>query len=367
MFHDVVEFSSRIVLNAKRNLGTAYMLAKEKRKATILDVAKHAGVSKSAVSKVLTNAYGVSPELRGKVQRSVLALNYRPNLGARSLRGSTYTLGVILPDVGNPIFTKFLTGLNAAVEDTRYSIVVGVSQLSERIERRVVDTLLDRKVDGIVYVAKRAFNDELERLAQAIPMVVLGHHSPEARNYDTVNTDDRLGAEMIVGHLVRSGRRNIAMMSIAVEPEGKLSVAYERERGYESAMRKHGLADRIRIVRSGVHFVAYEASARDMLSDDGRPDAIFCWADPAALAVISAVGRMGMQVGRDIAVAGFDNVELGAYFQNSLTSIEQNPEWMGKKAGLLLLDRIGGRVRSIHVLNDPVLVARSSSGTRPIG
>ena len=101
---------------------------------TIKTVAADAGVSVAAVSKVLRDAYGVSDALRARVQASMEKLNYRPHAGARAMRGRTYTLGILLPDMRNPFFADILAGVNEALDRTQYQTMIGVSRSAETIE-----------------------------------------------------------------------------------------------------------------------------------------------------------------------------------------------------------------------------------------
>src|SRR3954468_12555237 len=120
------------------------------RRVTIVDVARHAGVSTTAVSKVLRNAYGASPAMRAKVQQAIEELGYRPYAAARGLRGQTYTIGVMLPDIRNPFFPEILDGLTDTLRDTDYHVLLGPSCDNENDEGKLTDAMVDRGMDGLV-------------------------------------------------------------------------------------------------------------------------------------------------------------------------------------------------------------------------
>src|SRR6266508_4679460 len=121
------------------------------RRVTIVDVARHAQVSTTAVSKVLRNAYGTSPAMHAKVRAAIAELGYRPHAGARGMRGQTYTIGVMLPDLRNPFFPEILDGLTESLHDTDYQVLIGPSSCGgEREEVKLTEAMIDRGIDGLV-------------------------------------------------------------------------------------------------------------------------------------------------------------------------------------------------------------------------
>ena len=186
---------------------------KKTGRVTIRTVAEDAGVSVAAVSKVLRDAYGVSAELRSKVQASMVKLSYRPHAAARGMRGQTYTLGVLFPDLRNPFFADILAGINDALERTQYQPLLGISQSATQIEVALIDAMLDRQMDGLILIGPRMLAVDVVAVAERAPTVLIGHHPSGATNYDTVNNDDRLGAHLVVRHLFTAGYKNIAFLN----------------------------------------------------------------------------------------------------------------------------------------------------------
>ena len=123
------------------------------RAATIEDVARVAGVSRAAVSKVLRNAYGVSPAMRERVGAAIEELEYRPRVAARAMRGRSYTLGIEIPDFRNPFFAEIIQGSTAALAGTDYQLIIAPAEEGNRVGYRAIESLVDQQVDGVVGIA----------------------------------------------------------------------------------------------------------------------------------------------------------------------------------------------------------------------
>ncbi|WP_211230539.1 LacI family DNA-binding transcriptional regulator [Inquilinus limosus] len=332
---------------------------------TIRDVAQDAGVSVAAVSKVLRDAYGVSEALRGKVRASMARLGYRPLAAARGMRGQTYTLGITLSDIRNPFFADIMTGINAALERTQYQPLLGINQGSKAIEGDLIESMLDRQMDGLILIAPHIPVDALATLARRIPIVAIGHHQPEATAFDTVNNDDELGARLVVQHLADGGYRNIGMFSLALDrgtPE--TAVTWKREQGYRAAMEAMGLGRHASVTRAALTLREIQTAARHLLQGPDRPEALFCWTDFVALEVISVAIGLGLAVPGDLAVVGYDNTMFCEMAQNDMTSVDQSGETLGLQCARLLIERIRGRAEAQHLLIQPRVVARASSRRR---
>jgi DNA-binding LacI/PurR family transcriptional regulator len=331
---------------------------------TIKTVAEDAGVSVSAVSKVLRDAYGVSDALRERVRASMERLGYRPHAAARGMRGQTYTLGVHLPDIHNPFFTDIMSGMNSALERTQYQTLVGISQSNITTQQALLDAMIDRQMDGIIFIGPRLSSAMLNELAERIPLVVIAHHT-DSGAYDTVNNDDLLGGSLAVQHLVQAGYRNIAMISLALPFRDNSVVTVRRELGYRQAMDDAGLRRFTKVVLAEQTAREVQAAARHLLRSRGAPEAIFCWTDFIALEVLSVARELGMSVPGDLAVVGYDNTSHCDLMQNALTSIDQSGQVLGLQSARLLIERIQGRSSAEHFVVTPRIVARNSSHPVP--
>lgn len=330
---------------------------------TIKTVAADAGVSVAAVSKVLRDAYGVSAALRDRVQASMTRLGYRPHAAARGMRGQTYTLGAILPDLHNPFFSDILAGINAALERTQYQTLFGIGNSVPAQEQALIDSMLDRQMDGIMIIGPRLQMPAIEAIARRTPLAVIAHHA-NVDLYDTVNNDDVLGAKLVVRHLAERGYRNIAMMSLEVPAHDTPQVTLQREIGYREAMDEVGLRRYIKVVPAEQTPREAQLVVRRLLTSRGRPEAIFCWSDFIAFEVISVAREMGLSIPGDLAVVGYDNTSNCDLAQNGLTSIDQSGQVLGLQAARLLIERIKGRATAEHFVVTPRLVARTSTNPR---
>ncbi|MET8977100.1 LacI family DNA-binding transcriptional regulator [Streptomyces sp. NPDC004539] len=331
------------------------------RRVTIVDVARHAQVSTTAVSKVLRNAYGASPEMRARVRRAIEELGYRPLAAARGLRGRTYTVGVMLPDIRNPFFPEILDGITGRLADTDYQVFLGPGCNGEKEEARVTEAMIDRGMDGLVLVAPVSSRTRLEAVAATVPTVVVGRHGHSAA-YDTVVDDDVAGAALVVGHLVELGHRRIAHIEHRETDPTRAAEMPNAQRadGYRRAMRAHGLVDDV-VSTSYTQRGGYEG-ARELLARPQRPTAVFAGADIVAMGVLEALSEAGLTTPGDLSLAAYDNTALAALAPVSLTSVDQAGRQLGDNAARLLLDRIEDRGKpSAQVKLSPTLVVRRST------
>jgi LacI family transcriptional regulator len=331
------------------------------RRVTIVDVARHAEVSTTAVSKVLRNAYGASPTMRAKVQRAIEELGYRPYAAARGMRGQTYTIGVMLPDIRNPFFPEILDGVTDTLGDTDYHVLLGPSCDNGKDEARITDAMVDRGMDGIILIAPVMPRRHLERLAATVPTVVVGRHSRSA-HFDTVTNDDTTGAALVVDHLADLGHRHIAHIEHRETDPVHLAEMPNAVRadGYRKAMHARGLeAD---IVSTTYTQEGGYRGTQQLLSRPGRPTAIFAGADIVAMGVLTALSEAGLSVPEDVSVAGYDNTTFAALGPISLTSVDQAGHHIGSHAAKLLLERIADRTRpTARIMLSPTLVPRRTT------
>jgi len=334
--------------------------SQDARRVTIQDVAREAGVSVSAVSKVVRDAYGVSDGMREKVTAAIDALGYRPHTGARAMRGRSYTVGVMLIELSSPFQPQIIDGITAELEHTPYQEILIAGGPSPERQKRSIEALIDRQVDGLIVIAPWMEQAWLEKLGASLPTVVLARHGGSG-TFDTIVDDDFEGARLMVDHLVALGHRRIVHTS---QPSGGLERPYvlshtPRLDGYEETMRRHGLEPDV-IVTSYSEEGGYQA-ARQALARPVPPTAIFAGADIAALGVLRAAEELGLRVPEDLSVAGYDNIYMSTIGRISLTTIDQSAQLTGSRSARLLLERIDGRTQPVHYLIAPRLMARGTT------
>ncbi|MBS1301366.1 LacI family transcriptional regulator [Loktanella sp. SALINAS62] len=329
-------------------------------KITIKHVAQDAGVSVAAVSKVMRNAYGVSDAMREKVERSIDRLAYRPSTAARGMRGRTFSIGVLLVEMRNPFLPSLMDGAQKVLSEANYRAFMSVGEARAAIEKSLINAMIDLKMDGVILVAPRLSGELLASYAKQIPMVVIGHHEPGATAFDTVNSDDRLGARMATAHLIAGGRENIQMASLP-RKNGDFDVYVEREKGYIEAMTEAGLENRVGVWRMREHPDRAGPRLADLLDLDPMPQGVFCWSDIHAVRLLNEAKVRGIDVPNQLAIVGYDNTPAAGLPLIGLSSIEQRGTEIGRLAADTLLSRIGGRATPQHILVEPELVLRSSS------
>jgi len=337
------------------------------RRVTMADVASRANVSTAAVSKVLRNAYGVSPAMQARVRQAMTELGYRPHAAARGMRGQTYTIGVMIPYVRNPFFPEIIEGLSAQLAGTDYQVLLGPGGSEPESQMRITDAMVDRRMDGLLLIAPLIPRRQLEATARTMPTVVIGRHGKSA-DYDAVVDDDLMGAGLIVDHLADLGHRRIAHIGHKHTGRSWPTTMPQtvREEGYRQAMTRRGLADEIDVVSTSYSEEGGYHATRELLARPVRPTAIFAGADVAAVGAVEAAYEAGLNVPGDISLAGYDNTNFAAVGPISLTSVDQDGHFMGTNAARLLLERIERkRERSVLLSLSPTLVPRRSTAAPP--
>ena len=333
------------------------------RRPTIVDVARHAEVSTTAVSKVLRNAYGASPKMQARVRQAVAELGYRPNAAARGMRGQSYTIGVMLPNIINPFFSQILDGLTEHLADTDYQVLLGPGSNGRDAEAKVTHAMIDRSMDGLILIAPVSSRAHLDHVAATVPTVVVGRHG-RSRAYDSVADDDFAGAALVVDHLADLGHRRIAHIEHhETDPDCLAEMPNAiRAVGYQQAMRARGLGDHIDIASTSYNQEGGYLGTQQLLARPVRPTAIFAGADIVAMGALDAIAEAGLRVPEDISVAGYDNTTFAAFRPISLTSVDQAGHQIGGNAGRLLLDRIADRKQPVvHIKLSPTLVTRRTT------
>lgn len=330
------------------------------RPATIEDVAREAGVSRAAVSKVLRDAYGVSPAMRERVSTTIERLGYRPRVAARSMRGASFTLGFEVPDIANPFFAKMLAGASNALRSTNYQLIIAPADAGSDEGYRPLQTLADHQVDGIVAVSPLADPEWLEDLAERVAVVMLGRHD-SSRNYDTLVGDDVAGTRAVMDHLFGLGHSRILHLTRDehVTAEGSGTPHSVRLRTYRECMAGAGHEARIRVARTGAREEEAAETVRAILGEPEPPTAIFAGNDDLAVGAQQAVAESAA----DISIVGYDDVAIAGHPLISLTTVAQSGEWMGERVVGMLLERIAGRREPLHEIVMPELRVRNS--TRP--
>jgi LacI family transcriptional regulator len=330
---------------------------------TIRDVARLAEVSIGTVSKALNASGRLQQETRDKVRRVAREIGYRPNDLAQSLhRAKSRTIGII----SNDSFGRFTFPIVEALEERlaaeRTAVFMCNATDDPERERRHLDQLLGKRVDGLVVTSRRADKrPPVGPLAHGLPVVYV---FSQADDPDALSLlpDDEGGARLAVEHLAKLGRRRIAHIT---GPEHFEAVRLRRA-GYVAALAAAGLDQTGSFYLSGIWSEAWgrDAVARLFESNGQRPDALFCGNDQIARGAADALRERGLAVPSDVAIVGFDNWEVMTLAARPpLTSIDMNLKALGREAGELLIEMIGGkRLAGVRRRPCSLVVRQSSAG-----
>lgn len=327
------------------------------RRPTIVDVADRAGVSKSLVSLVMRDSPRVGKDSRDAVLEAARELGYLPNAAARSLvRRTSGVLGCILSDLHNPFFADVADGIEEAAESGGYRALLSAGFLDARRETNAVDTLLQLRADGLILLGPMMRTAAITEAARHVPVVVVGR-AMTSRSLDSVSNDDRAGAAMVVDHLADLGHRDIAHIHA-----GSAGGAHGRRLGYQSAMERRGLADRVRQVAGSFNEAGGRSAMRSMIEGGDLPTAVFVANDFAAIGALEALDVAGFRVPDDISVVGYDDMSFSHNARIGLTTVAQPSAEIGRSAVNLLLERVeAGRTEPRHLVLPPRLVVRTTT------
>jgi len=330
--------------------------------ATLAEIAVSAGVSEATVSRVLNDKPGVSESARASVLTALDVLGYeRP---ARLRRRSAGLVGLVVPELANPIFPAFAQVIEDALARRRFTPVLCTQAPGGISEDEYVESLLDHGVAGIIFVSGRhadtnAEHSRYRKLIERGTPVVLVNGYAEGVEAPFLSTDDREAMELAVTHLVQLGHERIGL---ATGPARYVPSARKRE-AFVTALDTHlGRTDGEEWIVDSLFTVEGGAAAARVLVARGAT-AVVCASDIMALGAVQAVHELGLGIPDDISVVGFDDSALMGFVDPPLTTVRQPVVALGAAAVSALVDAIDGQpVPAMEYLHKPELVLRSSTG-----
>jgi LacI family transcriptional regulator len=344
------------------------MTADVGRRTTIDDVARLAKVHKATVSRALNaqTQHQVNPDTIKKVKRAARQLGYVPNAMARGLRTNlSMTVGVIIPDLTNPFFPPIIRGIENYLQPRGYTALLANTDGHDAIERAAVDSLIERRVDGLI-VATGRHGDQpvLARAYDAGVRVVMVNRDAGGLPFPLVAGNDSSGVAASVKHLYDLGHRDF----IHIAGPLNLSTSMVRSSAFSEACRMLA-GTHSRVVEAGA--LSVEAGQRtmdDVLAQAGtRATAVVASNDLIALGVLRSLRSHGLDCPREISVVGFNDITFAEDFSPPLTTVRVPSLDMGAEAARLLLTAIETGVQEPVTVSLPVsLIVRSSSGPAPL-
>jgi LacI family transcriptional regulator len=328
------------------------------------DVATLAHVGLSTVSRVINGVSTVDPELAARVRRAAEALDYRPNLTASNLRrvgGKTRTIGLLLENVANPFSSALHRGVEDVARSRGVAVLAGSLDEEPDRERELVQSLIARRVDGLIIVPTVSDHGYLLAERQAGTAIVFADRPPRFLDADAVLTDNIAGARRGTRHLIEHGHKRIGYLGDL----HSIATAAQRYEGFAAELSDHGIDVDEQLVRLDRHDIeSAEASALDLLSLDQPPTALLAGQNLITIGVVRALRRL--QLHHRVALLGFDDIMLADLLDPGITVIAQDPGAMGRAAAGLLFRRLDGdRGPSQHITIATQLVARGSGEIRP--
>jgi LacI family transcriptional regulator len=332
------------------------------RPATLRDVASAAGVHPATASRALNpeTRILVSEDTARRVAEAAARLGYRPNPVARSLRTRrSHTVGVLIPDLNNPLFPPIVRGLEDKLAAAGYVALLGNTDADQDRERTLFEQMRARHVDGFV-LATATLHDQLlaEAAAGDVPVVLMNRLASEY-SFPSVSVDNEQGARMAVTHLSRLGHTRIAHIAGPQE----ISTGISRLRGFRDGMATHGLEVDEDLIAYATRYTVEEGTrcCRELLSRPGFT-AVAAANDMLAVGCYAALDETSLQCPDDISVIGFNDMPFIDRLRPPLTTVRFPHYQLGTEAAQLLIERInggGGPVKILYLA--PELIVRGST------
>jgi LacI family transcriptional regulator len=313
--------------------------------ATILDVARIAGVSPATVSHAFSAKRPVSERTRARVRAAAVRTGYRPSqLAVAMVTGRTRTLGVVVPDIANPFFSELVRGAEATAMAAGYMTIVCSSELDADLEDRCVEVLTDKRVDSLLYLpgTTRRHSCLEDAALSSTPLVIIDEEMPDLPAHASVVTsDNEEGGAAAARHLAGLGHTEIGVVA---GPVG-LPTAEARLRGFLVALAARDVVIPPERILRAVSYTreAGLAAGASLLARQPGITTVFCANDLIALGLMEAGMQAGRTVGRDLSVAGFDDIFVAQLVSPALTTVKQPIAELGRRAAGIAIGAIEGR------------------------
>ncbi|MBM7572841.1 catabolite control protein A [Aquibacillus albus] len=330
---------------------------------TIYDVAREANVSMATVSRVVNGNPNVKPATRKKVLHTIERLGYRPNAVARGLASKkTTTVGVIIPDISSIFFSELARGIDDIATMYKYNIILSNSDQNKDKELQLINTMLEKQVDGIVFMGGNISDEHVHQLKSSPVPVALAATIDPSQEIPSVNIDYQEAAYEATKLLIENGTTNPAFVSAQEETE----INNQKYEGYARALKEANQeVNPDLIVKGDYTYDSGIEAAHQYLEMDNKPTAIFVASDEMALGVIHGIQDKGLRVPEDIEVFGFDNTRLATMVRPTLSTIVQPMYDIGAVAMRLLTKYMNKEeVTDQNVILPHRMIERSSTKAR---
>ena len=334
------------------------------KKVLLKDIAEYVGVSTALVSYVINNKEKeerVGAEMAKKIRKAATKLNYQPNFIAKSLKiGRTNTIGLIVADISNPFFSNIARIIEDEARKLGYVVIFGSSDEDAEKSQGLIDVFLNRQVDAFIIAPTEHTETQIKKLNKNIPVVLIDRYFSSVE-IDSVHIDNFQAAYKAVSHLIKSGRKKIAMMTY----NAGLEHFAERENGYKAALKANDIRYRtewLKKVSFGNIEQDVERELKSILQPQLKVDALFFATNTLAVAGLKKINEWGIKVPKQLAIVSFDESEVFDFFYSPLTYVSQSLTELGKGAVQLAVERINNsEQKCTSIVVQPKLVLRKSS------
>lgn len=323
------------------------------------DIAIKLGVSISTVSRALRDVPDINPETKKAVVELAEQLNYKPNPFASNLvKNRSNLIGVLVPNVEENFFARVITGIQSAVFDSAFNVIIANVNDDQEREKRDVENFLLSRTDALIMAPtheNRDFGHLQEVLNRKVPLVFFDRFIEEVPTSKIV-VDDFEGAFNAVEYLISTGCKRIAHLA----GHDTLSLARDRKEGYRAALKKHGLysGDQM-ILTSGYTYEEGVMAARKLIASTPVPDAVFGVSDRVAIGAMNEFQRLGYKVPDEVSFIGFTNEPVAEMVSPPLTTVEQRAHDIGREAGKMALKLINqNRTKKEYAIETIILKTR---------
>ncbi|WDP89951.1 MAG: LacI family DNA-binding transcriptional regulator [Desulfobacter sp.] len=331
---------------------------------TINDVARLAGVSTATVSRVINTPERVRTQTRDRVFRAMKMCNYKYNALARGFATKrTNTIGMIIPNINNPVFAESTRGIQDYAEKNKIQMILGNSYYSRDMEKSLVKTFLEKQVDGLILTPANPKGELISALVRDNLPLVLLYSTIKKGPVSAVGIDNYKGGYAACRHLVDLGHRRIAMVA------GKFSISdrsFHRWHGYKKCLGDHGIPyDSNLLVQTGYSLTGGRDCIKKLMGQEDPPTAVFCSNDYLAIGAMKGARELGIDIPGHLSVIGFDDIQIASYISPALTTISQPAYEMGRLGAEILFGHIQGQSeqenKACHKMLDFNLVVREST------
>ena len=329
-------------------------------KATIREVARRAGVSTATVSRALNRPEKVRPETRERVLQAVRETHFVfDGIAASMISRRSRTIGLIIPTITNSIYAASTQSIQHTAQAAGYTVLLGVSEFSPRMEADLAQRLLERRVDGLILTGGNHDQSLIEKMqTNGVPFLITWKLM-RAKDWPSVSFDNYKAAWSAVEFLVSLGHRRVGLICGRTDVNDR---ALDRRQAFEDCLKRHGLAVDPSLIYERDFEMEEGASAMSaMLDTPEPPTAVFCANDIQAIGALSQCRERGLSVPGDISIIGFDDLPVTSYTRPKLTTVRVPAHDMGRRAAEIMIASIERQIPLQSVELNTELIARETT------